>query len=311
MPASDRRSPLRRALVACRTSLGAAIAEVIARAPALEAPFVRISRRAARRPGLVFGLCWAVNTRLNECLRARDTRFRQVTIGPHRVWLDVTDQSGFDAYFYGHLYEPILTATLLQHLHDGDVFVDIGANAGLFSMLAAKLVGPSGRVIAFEPHPGARAEMMRLLDRNAVADRVDVVSAALSDRDGHTASLHITSRSGLSTLDPSVAPGRFDSVYAETVTVAVTTLDAWMAPHPDLPSRIALIKIDVEGLEDRVVSGMLETLRRAPEVTIVCETSEDSAADRLLTGAGFDAATLEPPDGAYLGNRLYSRRRAR
>src|SRR5581483_6436540 len=165
-------------------------------------PQTAVRRCAARRPGLVFGLCWAVNTRLNECLRARDTRFRQVTIGPHRVWLDVTDQSGFDAYFYGHLYEPILTATLLQHLHDGDVFVDIGANAGLFSMLAAKLVGPSGRVIAFEPHPGARAEMMRLLDRNAVADRVDVVSAALSDRDGHTASLHITSRSGLSTLDP-------------------------------------------------------------------------------------------------------------
>ena len=305
MPKPDDHPPLRLALVACRTAIAAVMADVISRIPALEPAFLRTCRRAARRRGLVFGLCWAINVRLNDVLRRRGAEFRKMTIAGTPMWLDVTDQSGFGLYFYGHQYEARLTATLLERLQDGDVFVDVGANTGFFTLLAANRVGERGRVVAFEPHPGARASLVRLLDRNDVAARVTVVASAVSDSLG-SQSLHLTGPSALSTLDPSVAPGREHFVYTQTVTVDLTTLDDWMRQHPDLPSRISLIKVDVEGLEDKVIAGARHTLAQAPRAHVVCETNAGSAADRQLLAAGFDAVTLEPPEGSYPGNRFYS-----
>ncbi|HZR25423.1 MAG TPA: FkbM family methyltransferase [Vicinamibacterales bacterium] len=261
-----------------------------------------------RHQALVFGLCWAVNVSLNEQLRTIGRRYRPVTVGPLHVVLDVTDQSGFPAYFYGDPYEPLLTAELFAHLHEGDVFVDIGANAGLFTMLAAKIVGATGRVVAFEPHPIARAELVELLHVNGVRERVDVVAAALSDAPAAAMPLHLADQTGLSTLDPTVAPGRHHFTYTNSVLVEVTTLDAWMAAHSDLRTRLTMMKIDVEGLEDRVVAGMQETVRSAPRLRIVCETPAGSLADAQLIAAGFAAATLEAPEGSYVGNRVYCRR---
>ena len=300
------RSRLRRALVACRAQLGAAIAEVIARVPAFEPAFIRVCRWSAADPGLVFGLCWAVNQRLNDRLTARDRQYREVTVGALRVWLDVTDQSGFGLHFYADPYEPLLTRALFDHLQEGDVFVDVGANVGLFTLLAAKIVGPRGRIVAFEPHPDARAALVRLLERNGIEGNVDVVGGALADRPG-VLPLHLTDSSGLSTLDPSLAPARTFAAYTRTVPVDVTTLDLWMAAHPDLAPRVALIKIDVEGVEDRVVAGMTQTLRAAPRARVICETAIDGNAERQLREAGFDAISLEPPQGGYVGNRFYSR----
>ena len=62
------------------------------------------------------------------------------------------------------VYERHISAFFRQRLRPGDVFFDVGANVGYHSMLAAQTVGPSGRVVAFEPHPAIR----RLLTLNAV-----------------------------------------------------------------------------------------------------------------------------------------------
>lgn len=249
-----------------------------------------------------------MNVRLNELLRLRGRRLREVDVSGLRLWLDVTDQSGFDAYFYGNLHEPLLTAQLFATLREGDVFVDVGANVGLFTAIAARLVGDTGRVVAFEPHPDARRELAQLIEKNGVAGRVDVVAAAAADREASGAALHVTGRTSLSTLDVSAAPARDDFEYTGVVPVDVTTIDAWMTTHLDLVPRIALVKIDVEGAEDRVIGGMQATLQRAPHARIVCETAADSEADRRLLAAGFAATPLESPDGSYRGNRLYTRR---
>ena len=71
----------------------------------------------------------------------------------------------------------------LARVAPGDVFFDLGAYVGPFTLLAARLVGPEGRVVAFEPDPRARAVLERNLAANGVAN-VTVVPCAVGDRHG-------------------------------------------------------------------------------------------------------------------------------
>ena len=102
---------------------------------------------------------------------------------------------------------PLLNA-LPRLLTPGSVFVDVGANVGFLSILAARLVGPEGRVIAFEPHPGA-VERLRLgVAANGVGGTVEVTAAACGAQDGGTIRLHLAGDSVLSSTDPERAPLR-------------------------------------------------------------------------------------------------------
>jgi precorrin-6B methylase 2 len=67
--------------------------------------------------------------------------------------LDLAAWSERSAYFLGRFYDLNLQMLMIQILKPGDRFVDIGANIGMLSILAARLVGPSGRVESFEPNP--------------------------------------------------------------------------------------------------------------------------------------------------------------
>src|SRR5580765_7707639 len=73
----------------------------------------------------------------------------------------LADSIGFHLYIDG-IYEPAEIAWVLARLEPGDVFVDVGANIGVFTVMAAKRVGPTGRVIAFEPSPS----VIRYLEEN-------------------------------------------------------------------------------------------------------------------------------------------------
>ena len=67
-------------------------------------------------------------------------------------------------------YEPHVTKALRNLLKPGDVFVDVGANIGYFTLLASTLVGPSGNVISFEPNPNNCELLRRSLTQNNVAN---------------------------------------------------------------------------------------------------------------------------------------------
>jgi hypothetical protein len=96
------------------------------------------------------------------------------------------------------------------------------------------------------------------------------------------------------------------NAFGRSVTVEVMTLDGWLAARPDLARRLAVIKIDVEGHEDRTVAGMHHTLKAGGPVDVICETSAGSGADRWLKSAGFDATILDLYDAArQYGNHLY------
>jgi FkbM family methyltransferase len=288
----------RRILVGLLGTAAAVCAAAVARWPTLERPFVSAGCAVA---GSIAGRAFYRRscTRLAARWRGDNRAVREVTVRGHALLLDVSETAGHTAYFERGVYEPELSA-LVAALQEGDTFLDVGANLGFFSILAARAVGPNGRVFAFEPHPQVRARLTAALALNGVAGRVEVSGGAVGLVTGERLRLHLSDR-GLefSSLVPHRAPaaaaGFTDSIEVETV-----SLDGWFAEHQVDP---ALVKIDVEGAEDLVVGGMVQRLRARPPRRIVCETMRGSDADRMLLQHGYRVRPLDAAGTS--GNFVY------
>ena len=278
----------------------------VARFPESEPAFIRLGRALLRFSYPLATVYYHANGNLIGRMRRSGRRFRRVSFDGVALNIDVTDHTGRAQYFHGIPYEPALTRWLLTELRVGDVFVDVGANIGVFSFVAASVVGPTGRVVAFEPHPGARAAMVELLAQNRIGDRVEIVPAAVGDRCEGTVQLHLSFDSVLSTLNPALSPAAAEYGFDRSIDVPLTTIDQWLSDHADLAPRIAAIKIDVEGLEAEVIAGMERTLSATARARLVVETTPDSSADRRLQSAGFTRSPLDISRGTF-GNYLYQR----
>jgi FkbM family methyltransferase len=134
------------------------------------------------------------------------------------------------------------------------LFLDIGANNGLYSILAAK-ARPDAKVIAFEPYQGVRDVLISNLKLNEVKDRVEVCNVALSDKTG-LATLHIPDGShGL--LETSASLEADFKPFSQTASVPTIRLD-----ELDLGDKVSVIKIDVEGHEAAVLRGAAACLEQ-------------------------------------------------
>lgn len=137
----------------------------------------------------------------------------------------------------------------IANLVEGSTVVDIGANIGIYSLLAAMRIGASGRVFAVEPNPLLQARLRTNLALNGFGGRVEVVGAAVSDRSGHCELSVHQGNLGEASIVKTVTG-------AETVRVECCTLRELLEQHH--VTRIDMLKIDVEGAEDRVLLPFLE-----------------------------------------------------
>jgi FkbM family methyltransferase len=143
-------------------------------------------------------------------------------------------------------FDPVELAVLEKALTPSFVFVDIGANAGAYTLFVARRVGSGGRILAVEPHPTARQRLQCNLDLNGI-DWVTIAPVALADGSGMT-SLFINDRNiGSSSLKADPAP---DGVK-RSIEVPCQTLLSLI--EQEGLQRIDAIKIDVEGVEDRIL----------------------------------------------------------
>ncbi len=164
--------------------------------------------------------------------------------------------------------EPELVAFLIRAIRPGDTVVDAGANVGLFTMLMSRLVGPSGLVHAFEPHPDTAGR----LDRNVALNKavnVTVHELALWDTN-RDLTLYTCFEPGLASLRP------YDG-WTGSRTVRTERLDRVLPVPP------RLIKLDVEGSELAALKGCEKWLVDVPYV--VSELSRPNL--------GYHAATPE------------------
>jgi FkbM family methyltransferase len=183
-------------------------------------------------------------------------------------------------YFFG-VYEPETVSWFRGELAAGMTVLDIGAHVGQYSLIAAAQVGPAGRVHSFEPNPVSHARLSANVALNQYRN-IALHRLAVSDRSGE-ATLYLPRHDNLgeASLQP-CQPGMQEEK------VRCVTLDEW-AETADLgsPARLDLIKIDVQGLEGKVLRGAQNTLRRF-KPRIVCEFEE-----RWLRASGTSSVELK------------------
>jgi FkbM family methyltransferase len=176
-------------------------------------------------------------------------------------------------------YEQAIAGLFQSTLRPGMTVLDVGAHIGYFSLLAARQVGPSGRVWSFEPDPANRADLERNIEANAMGERITVVPLAVSAAVGE-ASLHqMTGDTGSSSLFP--GGQTVEQRSNRGIPVGTTSLDAW-ARSEGWPT-IDLLKVDAEGAEGAILAGMAELVERNPKMVVVLEFQADA-----LEAAGED-----------------------
>jgi FkbM family methyltransferase len=167
--------------------------------------------------------------------------------------LDLSKWSQRCTYFLGRFYDRELQLLLMRVLRPGDRFVDVGANIGMVTLLASRLVGPSGVVDTFEPNPRCVEAIRAAVVRNGIAN-VRIHAAALGDAEATLPLVVPRYNTGEGTL----AAGADDFAgQADRVDVPVRVGDDVLAEDP---RPAAFVKIDVEGFEHRALSGLRRTL---------------------------------------------------
>jgi FkbM family methyltransferase len=165
---------------------------------------------------------------------------------------------------------------LRENLRPGQVFVDVGANVGFLTLVAARQVGPKGQVFAFEPGPLNFA----LLSANVAVNHyrnITLENAAVTDRSG-TINLHVCATGG---SDNRVTGAIAEGSGRECVPVRSVALDDYLQDKA-----VDLIKIDVQGAEPMVMQGMARLMSESRNLQVMIEYSPQCFAG-LETAATF------------------------
>ena len=214
---------------------------------------------------------------------------------PHgeTVQLMYREDLGSQVMFTGG-YEDHEAAELSMHVPLGGTVFDVGANIGLSALEFSRAAGPSGKVMAFEPHPDTAARLRGNLAQNS-ANNVTIIQAAVGAKPGKV-TFHESAHATLSSA--SVIPRDL----VRSFEVPVTTVDiVWDEAGKPV---VSALKIDVEGGELEVLRGARELLARDHPAVLLEAWGDEQLRpiDALLVDAGY---TQHQPDGFEPRNYLY------
>jgi FkbM family methyltransferase len=197
------------------------------------------------------------------------------------------------------LWESHVTGWLQRTLRPGQVFVDVGANIGYFTVLGGQLVGQRGAVVAVEAHPDLAGLLRRNVISNGMRDRVAI---------WHRAAWSSTTTLAFHQRVHYAANSSVGSVGAEGLSELGDTeaqVDVQAAPVDDLLAgsrQVDVLKVDVEGAEVHAFTGLARTLDANPGLTVMFEWAPEQLAQvgdtpealvDLLAGYGFGFRLLE------------------
>jgi FkbM family methyltransferase len=197
------------------------------------------------------------------------------------------------SYWLGY-HEPVVQDILQRLCKPGSVFYDVGAHLGFFSFAVANAVGPEGKVYAFEPDPENCLRFKETAIRNKLERRVQLVEAAIWS---YTAPGVPFRRGSRGTAQGGVASDGIVPVLANgaLTSVPTVTLDHFVRQGNLVP---AVIKIDVEGGECKVLEGSEEVFARSKPI-LICEVHRAEAAQWIadwLSVRGYAASWRIPEE---------------
>jgi len=199
-----------------------------------------------------------------------------IEIQGSKMYINVNDKDlemrkTFQAYALKRIHEESTTNLFKKVVKEGDVVVDLGANIGYFTLLAARLVGKKGKVFSFEPEPRNYNYLVKNIELNNY-NNVFAIWKAVSDKNGKT-KLYIcpydtghhtiNQYSGIRDYRPEETGDKQEFIEIET-----TTLDDFFK---DEEESIDVIKMDVEGAEALVLAGMDRIIKKSKNLKMFIE----------------------------------------
>lgn len=205
--------------------------------------------------------------------------------------------TGATGNIYCGLHEYADMSFLLHLLRPGDLFLDVGANIGSYTILASKVCGAN--TIAIEPDPETAAFLLRNIRANEIAEIVGVEQTAVGATSGS-----ITFSSGRDTTNQVV----HDHEAGAKQTVKLSKIDDLVGDRSPI-----FIKIDVEGYEPEALKGGLQVLAKPELLAIEIETVDEQVLDHLHQN-GFSQHSYDPvlrrlihPNAGTSNNALFVR----
>ena len=200
------------------------------------------------------------------------------------LWdLDLAEGIDFSIYLTG-TFERSTASAYTQHIRPGYVVLDVGANIGAHTLPFARLVGPQGRVIAFEPTRYAFTKLARNVALNPnLSPAIQLEQIALTDNPHSELTSHLYSRWPLRSDDSSHHTVHL-GVLADTAGGHSQTLDDYIQQHDLI--RVDFLKIDVDGHECRILRGATRLLATQRPLILI------ELAPHVLDEAGESLAGL-------------------
>ncbi len=221
----------------------------------------------------------------------------------YKMFLGLKDEGiSKELYVYG-AREHDQVAIVREVLKEGMNVLDIGANIGYYTLLEANVVGRSGKVFAFEPHPDNFRTLVKNVEANGLSDRIELNPMGISDKDGRL-NFFVSKRSNQHTLNPQrrAETGRDDS-FKDTIEIGVRDIAKILKEKRN----VDFIRMDIEGHEIEVLNGIFRAAgdmsRPLPSVLFETHFRTYGCADR---NAGIKAALGKLFDIGYTAEALTS-----
>jgi FkbM family methyltransferase len=209
--------------------------------------------------------------------------------------LNLAEWSDRSTYFLERWYDLETQLLMKAFIRAGDTVIDVGANRGMFALTASHLVGKNGQIICFEPNQNCLKTLRYEIESNQI-DNIVVHQLALGSRDEEMTLSVPKYNSGQGTLA--------NDFYARNATYPVrvqirTGDDILKGKRP------SFIKIDVEGFESSVLSGLSNTIRQHRPIIV----TEISPGLLVASGSSFEKLATIMSDLNYRGYRIGSKKR--
>ena len=202
-----------------------------------------------------------------------------------KLFLDPRDIAVTPHLVLDSIWEHRITAAWLSVVGADDTVLDIGANFGYYGALAAQLTNKKkSKVVFFEPNPNLIPYIKKSLDTNWLNEQSVVENCAISDKEGY-ATLHLLKDYvGSSSLYSTAELEKFmnDKMHLETaqkIKVPINTIDNYCKKNKI--NEINLIKMDIEGYEDKAYKGMRDIVKNSPNITMFIEFTRQAYSDPI------------------------------